>query len=175
MKNRMYQAMKEAIMSHKRWKGKDIYAAMIFVEWNVMGDVLDVMINCNRDQFMNMGPLNLEERWEYSHWGERNEINIVPDIISDHDIVKWLYEHGVEQIGEPIEKGEPLVFGSQEMLAMLKDVALLLMADEEITNRIGKKTPILIHEAEYFEPYISANLEINEGKNIKSYRKWIES
>lgn len=174
MKNRMYQAMKNAIMSHRRWKGKDIYAAMILVEWDVMGDVLDILINCNRDQFLNMGPLNLEERWDYSHWGDRNEINIVPDVVSDRDIVQWLYEYGVEHVGEDVENGSPLVHGAEEVLVLLKDVALMLMADKEIQERIGEKTPILIHELEYFEPYISANIEINEGKNIKSYIKWME-
>lgn len=172
MKKRMYEAMKEAILSHKRWKGRDIYAAMIMVEWDVMGDVLNVLMNCNRDQFANMGPLNLEERWDYSHWGERNEINIVPDKISDKDIVKWLYEMGVDHVGDDLE-GTPLVHGGQEILELLGDVASMLLDDSDVTSRIGTKTPILVHEFEYFEPYVSKNLEINKNQNVKSYRKWV--
>lgn len=173
MKDRMYEAIKNAILSHKRWKGKDIYAAMIVIEWDVMGDVLDILINCNRDQFTNMGPLNLEERWDYSHWGDRNEINIVPEIINDTEIVQWLLEMGVERVGEDID-GQKLVKGGREVLQMLKETAAMLLEDEEIAANIGVDTPILIHELEYFEPYISTNIELNEGKMIKSYLKWME-
>lgn len=173
MKKRMYETMKNAILSHKRWKGRDIYAAMVLVEWDVMGDVLNILINCNRDQFENMGPLNLEERWDYSHWGERNEINIVPDLISDMDIVKWLYEMGVDHAGEEMA-GTKLVQGGKEVMEMLGDVVSMLLEDADITGRIGQKTPILIQEMECFEPYASLNIQLNESKNLKSYRRWIE-
>lgn len=180
MEERMYEAIKTSIVDNKTWNYKDLYAVMIIVEWSIVDAIVDIMVDSNCNNSENTAKLDSEERWNYAYWDGNGAIQIAPGIISDKEMENWLLDMGVQDIGEyPDEENEEELLGddvngSKEVLLMLKEVVKRLLADEEVKQCIGENTPIFIHDLEYAEGYLETSLEINEGKDIEQYRKWIE-
>lgn len=107
MKEALFKTIKQTILSSPGRDHSDIYAAMIIVTWEVEGQAVDIAINCNEESVNNRDKIS-EERWNYAFWDYDNEINIVPDKLSDYEIVSWLENQGVKNIGEYAEEDADL-------------------------------------------------------------------
>ena len=100
-----------------------------------------------------------EERWNYAFWRQ----NEVPIIYTDERnpltdlLFEWYKECGLENIGfesddvydencNYIGKGP---VGHYELLSVVSEIASELQNEGFITNKFGKKLPLIIHGLEY--------------------------
>lgn len=158
----IYQDVKAKMAN---WNQKDIYAVSFFVhvneeeEYEGYSNLCDFSISYNTEADCAGAGEYDEERWNYAFW-RQNETPII-DIYEKNECMKqlmtWYEENQITDLGvenedcynsdgDYIGKGP---VGEYELFSIVSDVAARLQSEHFLSDKIGKKIPIIVHDIEY--------------------------
>ncbi len=179
----MKEQIKELIIKNvNTWEDSDIYVISLFVYDECDNPCKPTVTLGYNTENQVQSELNDgfatdedEARWNYAFWLQ-NQFFVFGKDETAETVKNWVIKNGFpyyENVScvdeETIEKTSEI---TKSFVSMLVDIVREIHKQGILTQKFGKKLPIIIHELEYYDEIAEQNIKANGENLVKDFAEW---